>query len=138
MDQLEHCTSRPYILQNRITIRPLRHILRIFLDKVPLWGPRGSGQDQNCTCTTSPWGQQHETMNRSLQYLVTEEIEEQDIVYGQTVGRRTKGYCISSTGLRPVELKCFFLPFLIQFDNFTKHNENFSVINNMEYMYIMT
>ena len=49
------------------------------------------------------------TINRSLWYLVTEEIEEQDIVYGQTngrtAGRRTKGYPISSPGLRPVELK---------------------------------
>ena len=36
---------------------------------------------------------------RSLQYLVTEEIEEQDNVYGQTAGRRTKGYRISWTGL---------------------------------------
>ena len=47
-------------------------------------GPRESGLDQNCTCTTRPWDQQYETINRYLQYLVTEEIEEQDIVYGQT------------------------------------------------------
>ena len=47
-------------------------------------GPQGSGLDQNCTCTTRPWDQQHETINRSLWYLVTEGIEEQDIVYGQT------------------------------------------------------
>ena len=48
-------------------------------------------------------------------------------------------YRINSTGLRPVELKCiFFLTFLIQFDFFTKHDENFSLINNMEYMDIMT
>ena len=49
------------------------------------------------------------TINSSMRYLVTEEIEEEDIVYGQTdrrtAGRRTKGYHISSTGLRPVELK---------------------------------
>ena len=64
-----------------------------------MWGPRGSGLDQNYTCTTRPWDQQHETINRFLRYLVTEEIEEQDIVYGQTDGRRTKGYRISSTGL---------------------------------------
>ena len=44
--------------------------------------------DQNCTCTTRLWGQQHETRNRPLQYLVTEEIEEQHIVYGQTDGRK--------------------------------------------------
>ena len=40
----------------------------------------GSGLDQNCPCTTRPWGQQHDTINWSLQHLVTEEIEEQDIV----------------------------------------------------------
>ena len=91
-------------------IRPLRHIIGIFffLTKSPCGGPRGSGLDQNCTCTTRPWDQQQETINRSLRYLVTEEIEEQDIVYGQTdgqtAGRRTKGYRISSTGLWPVEL----------------------------------
>ena len=66
----------------------------------------GSGPDQNCTCTTRQWGQQHETINRSLRYLVTEEIEEQHIVYGQTAGwpdDGRKGYRISSTGLWPVE-----------------------------------
>ena len=57
----------------------------------------GSGVDQNCTCTTRPWGQQYETINGSLRYLVTDEIEEQDIVYGQTNGR-TKGFRISLTG----------------------------------------
>ena len=46
-----------------------------------------------------------------------------------------KGYRIRYAGLRPVELKCFFLPFLIQFDSFTKHNGNFTLINNIEYMY---
>ena len=43
---------------------------------------------------TRPWGQQNETINRSLRYLVTEEIEEQDIVYRQTDRRpddRQKG-----------------------------------------------
>ena len=49
----------------------------------------GSGLDQNCTCTTRPWSQQHYNINRSLQYLVTEEIEEQHIVYGQTDSRTT-------------------------------------------------
>ena len=34
--KLAHCTSRSCILQNKTTIRPLRHILRFFLDKVPL------------------------------------------------------------------------------------------------------
>ena len=88
------------ILQNKTIIRPLRHILRIFyfFYYIPLWDPMGSGLDQKCTCTTRPWGQQHETINGSLRYLVIEEIEEQDIVYGQTDGR-TKGYHISSTGL---------------------------------------
>ena len=61
----------------------------------------GFGLDQNCTCTTRPGDQQHETINGSLRHLVTEEIEEQHIVYGQTdrrsVGRRTKEYRISST-----------------------------------------
>ena len=102
--KLAKCTSRSCILQNQTTIRPLRHILRtfLFLDKGPLWGPRGSGLDQNCTCTTRPWGQQNVTINRSLWYLVMEEIEEQDIVYGQTDGLtdgRMTGYRISSTGL---------------------------------------
>ena len=103
--KLAHCTSacRSCLQLNKTLIRPLRHILRFFLDKAPLWNPRGSGLDQNCTCTTRPWGQQNVTINRSLQYLVTEAREEQDIVYGQTrrtAGRRTKGYRISSTGLR--------------------------------------
>ena len=33
--KLAHCTSRPCILQNKTTIRPLRHILNIFSDKAP-------------------------------------------------------------------------------------------------------
>ena len=45
------------------------------------------------------------SINRFLRYLVTEEIEEQDIVYRQTAGRRPNGYRISSPSLRPVELK---------------------------------
>ena len=103
--KLAQCITRSSILHNKTIIRPLRHILRIFfLTKSPLWGPVGSGLDQNCTCTTRPWVQQHETINGSLRYLVTEEIEEQHIVYGQSAGRQTKGYCISSTGLWPVEL----------------------------------
>ena len=53
----------------------------------PLVGPQGSGLDQNCTCTTRPWGQQNVTINMYLQYLITEEIKEQDIVYIQTDGR---------------------------------------------------
>ena len=53
----------------------------------PLVGPQGSRLDQNCTCTTRPWGQQNVTINRSLQYLITEDIKEQDIVYVQTDGR---------------------------------------------------
>ena len=87
--KLAHCTSRSCVLQNKTTIRPLRHILRILFDEVPLRGPRGSGLDQNCTCTTRPWGQQNLTINRSLRYLVTEEIEVQDIDYGQTDARTT-------------------------------------------------
>ena len=75
----------------------------------PLVGPQGSGLDQNCTCTTRPWSQQNLTINRSLQYLITDEIKERDIVYVQTDGRTTKGYRISSTGLRPVELKTVFI-----------------------------
>ena len=55
-----------------------------FLTKFPCGAPMGSGLDQNCTCTTRTRGQQHETINRSLRYLVREEIEEQDIVYGRT------------------------------------------------------
>ena len=83
--KLAHCKSRSCILQNKTTIRPLRHILRFFLTKSSCGaGPKGSGLDQNCTCTTRPWGQQNVTINKYLRYLVTEEIEEQDIVYGQT------------------------------------------------------
>ena len=86
MDQTAQCTTRSCILQNKTIIRPLRHsigFLKIFSLSPPV-GPQGSGLDQNCTCTTRPWDQQHETINRSLWYLVTEGIEEQDIVYGQT------------------------------------------------------
>ena len=96
--KVAHCTTISCILQNKTIIRPLRQNIGIFLTK-SLCGPRGSGLDQNCTCTTRPWEQQQETINRSLRYLVTEEIEEQDIVYGHTAGQRTKGYRISSTGL---------------------------------------
>ena len=89
--KLAQCTTRSYILQNKtIIIRPLRHIIGFFLLS-PSMGPHGSGLDQNCTCTTRPWDQQHETINWSLRYLVTEEIEEHDIVYGQTDGRQDDG-----------------------------------------------
>ena len=85
LDQSGTCKSRPCILQYKSTIKPLGHILRIFLfGEVPLWGPRGSRMDQNCTCTTRPWGYQIETLNRSLQYLIMEELEEEDTVYGWT------------------------------------------------------
>ena len=74
------------------------------------------------------------TINRSLQYLVTEEIEEQDIVYGQMDGQPDDG----RKGIA-LELKMLlFLIFLIQFDSFTKYNGNLSLINNMDYMSIMT
>ena len=87
-------------------VGPLRHTIgfkHFFFTKSPM----GSGLDQNCTCTTRPWGQQHETINRSLRYLVTAEIEEKHCLWTdrQTAGRRTKGYRISSSGLWPVELK---------------------------------
>ena len=62
------------------------HLENVF-GQSPLVGPQGSGLDQNCTCTTRPWGQQNVTINRYLQYLITEEIKEQDIVYVQTDGR---------------------------------------------------
>ena len=41
-------------------------------------------------CTTRPWGQQHETINGSLQYLVTEEKEKQD-TYVLFTDRQTDG-----------------------------------------------
>ena len=63
------------------------HLENVF-GQSPLVGPQGSGLDKNCTCTTRPWGQQNVTINRSLQYFITEEIKEQDIVYVQTAGRR--------------------------------------------------
>ena len=62
------------------------HLENVF-GQSPLLGPQGSGLDQNCTCTTRPWGQQNVSIIRSLQYLITEEIEEQDIVYVQMDGR---------------------------------------------------
>ena len=102
--KLAHCTSRPCILQNKIIIRPLRHILRFFLTKSPcgpqwVWtGPKLHVQNK----TIGPCHKQHETISMSLQYLVKEEITKQDIVYGQTAGRP---YRISSTSLWPVELK---------------------------------
>ena len=89
--KLAHCTPRSCILQNKTTIGSSRHILSFFLDKVPLWDSRGSGLNQNYTCTTRPWGQQNVTIDRYLQYLVTEEIEEQNIGYIQ-VARRTDGW----------------------------------------------
>ena len=85
--KLAYFTSRSCIQQNKTSIKPLRHTLRIVFRQSPLVGPQGSGLDQNCTCTTRPWGQQNVTINRSLQYLITEEIKEQDIVYVQTDGR---------------------------------------------------
>ena len=39
---------------------------------------------------TKRLGQQHETINRFLWYLVTEKIEEQDIVYGQTENKASE------------------------------------------------
>ena len=73
----------------------------IFLTKSPCGAPWGPDLNKisHAQRTTKPWDQQHETINGSLRYLVTEEIEEQHIVYGQTAGRHTKGYRISSTGL---------------------------------------
>ena len=108
--KLAQCTTRLCILQNKTIIMPLRHILRmflIFLTKSPCGAPWGPDLNiiLHAQRTTKPWDQQHETINGSLRYLVTEEIEEQHIVYGQTAGRHTKGYRISSTGLWPVELK---------------------------------
>ena len=62
------------------------HLENVF-GQSPLVGPQGSWLDQNYTCTTRPGGQQNMTINRSLQYLITEEKKEQDIVYAQTDGR---------------------------------------------------
>ena len=70
--KLAYCASRSCIQQNKTSIKPLRHTLK------------------KCVWTKSscvPWGQQNMTINRSLQYLITEEIKEQDIVYVQTDGR---------------------------------------------------
>ena len=50
-----------------------------------MWGPMGSGLYQNCIWTTRQWAQQYETINGSLQYLVTEEIPEQNIVNRRTL-----------------------------------------------------
>ena len=89
--KLAYFTSRSCIQQNKTSIKPLRHTLRKCVWTKSSCGPQGSGLDQNCTCTTRPWGQQNVTINRSLQYLITEEIKEQDIVYvqtGRTAGRR--------------------------------------------------
>ena len=85
--KLAFCTSRSCIQQNKTSIKPLRHTLRKCVWTKSSCGAQESGLDQNCTCTTRPWGQQNMTINRSLQYLITEEKKEQDIVYVQTDGR---------------------------------------------------
>ena len=85
--KLTYFTYRSCIQQNKTSIKPLRHTLRKCVWTKSSCGPQGSGLDQNCTCTTRPWGQQNVTINRFLQYLITEEIKEQDIVYVQTDGR---------------------------------------------------
>ena len=92
----------------------------------------GSGLGQNCTCTTRPCGQQHETINRSLRYLVTEEIEEHYIVYRQTDGRTT----VESVSHKLEIVFYVFQIIWIIYSKGTKHNEDFNLINNMEYMYI--
>ena len=82
-------TSHLYHVSNKIRLQLSlwdTHLENVF-GQSPLVGPQGSGRDQNCTWTTRPWGQQNGTINRSLQYLTTEEIKEQDIVYVQTDGR---------------------------------------------------
>ena len=83
---------------------------------------------------------QHETINRSLRYLVTEEIGEQHIVYGQIDGRM-KGYRISSTGLWPVELKTlpvFFVNFQHKCNSLhsTTNVENFNIIHFSSAFYV--
>ena len=45
-------------------------------------GSMGSGLDNNYITTTRPSDHQYTTINESLWYLVTEEIEEHGIVYG--------------------------------------------------------
>ena len=57
------------------------------LDKVLLWGPRGPDLTKIAHAQLYHGGQQNVTINRFLQYLITEEIKEQDIVYVQTDGR---------------------------------------------------
>ena len=127
--KLAQYTTRSCILQNKTTTRPLRHKLRIFFYCPPV-GPHGvPNWTKIAHAQLDHGGQQHETINGSLWYKVTEEIEEQDIVYGQKdVKRQTKGYRISSTGLWPVELKMLFFCYLFSY-NLTKHTGNFSLIN---------
>ena len=84
--KLAYCTSRSCIQQNKTSIEPLRHTLRKCVWTKSSCGAQWSGLHQNCTCTTKPWGQQNVTINMYLQYLITEEIKEQDIVYAQTDG----------------------------------------------------
>ena len=83
-------------------IWPLRHITgllkNIFLTKSSCGAPGGMDWTKIAHAQLDH-GTNNMTINRSLRYLVTGEIEEQDIVYGQTAGRRTKGYRISPTGL---------------------------------------
>ena len=62
---------------------PLLRPKDVLIDQICTW-PIGSRLDQNCNCTTKPWGQQHETINMSLQYSFAEETEEHFIVYGHT------------------------------------------------------
>ena len=84
-------TSHLYHVSNKIRLQLSlwdTHLENVF-GQSHLVGPQGYGLDQNCTCTTRPWGQQTKnvTIIRYLQYLITVEIKEQDIVYVETDGR---------------------------------------------------
>ena len=93
--KLAQCISKSCILQNKTINRPLRHIIGFFIFWLsPPVGPQGVRTGPKMHMHNYTMGQQHETINRSLLYLVTEEIEEQDIVYGQTdrqTDRQTDG-----------------------------------------------
>ena len=85
-----------------------------FIPDFPFVGPMGSRLDHICTCITRPLGQQHETINVSLWYSVTGEIEEQDIFKD---GRKGIDWSLTSRAI-------IFFTFFIQFNSFTLKKQN--------------
>ena len=70
--KLAHCTSRSCVLQNKTTIRPLRHIhvLRIFLTKSPCVAPGGPDWTKLAHCTSRSCILQNRTTIRPLRHIL--------------------------------------------------------------------